>query len=216
MLAGERSAGFDTGYPGEAAVTGRDGQEQLPRAVLAGVPFHAAGAPPTITIRPATVQDAVALAANLRPEVRAEAEGVYDDLVGGFAWGIMESAEAWVAVESGEISPDVNERPTCEFSQARILAAWGIVDEGSLLVPVGRVWCMTTPLVEQHRRHFARESRRIVSHWRRRYWRLHNEVDARNAASVRWLEWLGFRVGKPWQDDERGLMWRSFEWQADG
>lgn len=158
------------------------------------------------TIRRATVEDAIPLAANLRPADRAEAESVYDDLVGGFAWGIMDSAEAWVAVSQNAASND--------GAKWDIIAAWGLVDEGSLLVPVGRVWCMTTPLVEHHRRLFARESWRIVEHWRRRYWRLHNTVDARYEVSVRWLEWLGFRVGKPWQDEERGLMWRNFEWRA--
>lgn len=212
MLGGERSAGLDTGFresegrgcPAHGLACSTEPVHRslrgLPTNVdLACGSIPAASAPPSITILPASVTHAVPLAANLRPEVRAEAEGVYDDLVGGFAWAIMDSSEAWVAEVDGEI-----------------MAVWGLVDEGSLLVPVARPWCMTTPLVERHARHFARESRRITDHWRQRYWRLHNEVDARYAASVRWLEWLGFRVGRPWQDDERGLMWRSFEWQADG
>jgi len=147
-------------------------------------------------IRTATVEDALALAANLRPEVLAEALGVYDDVVGGIAWGIMDSAEAWVACVAGEP-----------------MAAWGVIDEGSLLVPVGRVWCLTTPLVDRHARLFARESRRIVGQWRRRWWRLHNAVDARYEVSVRWLEWMSFRVGPPWLND-KGVPFRTFEWQA--
>jgi hypothetical protein len=180
------------------------GGEMLPAAAELEEPstYHkgrAAAGLPSITIRPATVQDAVELAANLRPADRAEAEGVYDDVIGGFAWTFRDSAEAWVAEVDGGI-----------------IAAWGLVDEGSLLVPVARPWCMTTPLVERHARHFARESRRIVSHWRQWRWRLHNCVDARYQVSVRWLEWLGFHVGEPWPDADRGLLWRHFWWQADG
>jgi hypothetical protein len=175
------------------------------------------------TIRPATVEDAIPLAANLRPADRAEAEGVYDDVVGGLAWGIMDSAEAWVAVECvipGDEITHQNKQAPCEIrpdeiTHPRIIAAWGVIDEGSLLVPVGRVWCMTTPLVERHARHFARESRRIVARWKRRYWKLYNTVDADYAVSVRWLEWLSFDIGPPWEND-RGRFFRSFEWQADG
>lgn len=174
----------------------------------AGPALAPSAPPPPIAILPATIHHASPLAANLRPADRAEAEGVYDDIVGGFAWAIADSAEAWVAVSQNAASDDA--------AKWDIIAAWGVVDEGSLLAPVGRVWCMTTPLVERHRRHFARESRRITDHWRQRYWRLHNCVDARYAVSVRWLKWLGFHVGEPWPDADRGLLWQHFWWQADG
>jgi hypothetical protein len=173
---------------------GEDGPEVSPEAELCALVKTLTR--PAIAILPAAVHHAVELAANLRPADRAEAEAVYDDVAGGLAWAIGDSAEAWVATVGGEI-----------------MCAWGVVDEGSLLVPIGRVWCMTTSLVEQHRRHFARESRRIVSQWRQRYWRLHNCVAADYAVSVRWCAWMGFTLGEPWLD-ENGRSWRTFEWQA--
>lgn len=42
-----------------------------------------------------------------------------------------------------------------------------------------------------------RISREVVGKFRTRYHLLYNEVDARNAAAIRWLAWLGFTLGDP-------------------
>ena len=42
----------------------------------------------------------------------------------------------------------------------------------------------------------ARASRHFVSHWQRRFKRLHNVADPEHAVSLRWLTWLGFYIDR--------------------
>lgn len=54
------------------------------------------------------------------------------------------------------------------------------------------VWMMATDGLTHEALAFARHSRKIVAGWGDKYTLMHNAVDARNTVHVKWLKWLGF------------------------
>ena len=67
----------------------------------------------------------------------------------------------------------------------------------NLIGSTGVPWLLGSDLVRRHRRAFLTESRRLVAHWLTLFDVLCNVVDARYAAAIRWLDWLGFEIGPP-------------------
>lgn len=94
-------------------------------------------------------------------------------------YSLERSAHAWTAV--------VNGRPEVMFG----------VGDLNILAGVGSPWLLGTDAVEVHARDFLRVSRELMPQLLARYQVLRNFVDARNAVSIRWLEWLGFRLLDP-------------------
>lgn len=88
---------------------------------------------------------------------------------------------------------------------------WG-VGEISASAGVGAPWLLGTDAVEENFRAFLRASYEWPSQLLRQYPVLRNFVDARNTVSVRWLEWLGFRLLDP--VEFRGHQFRIFEMRA--
>ena len=86
------------------------------------------------------------------------------------------SDEAWCGTVDGV--------PACLFG-----LAWG---------PGFRVpWLLGTDAVAANGRAFLRLNRPVVARWRAAWPSLRNMVDAENAVAIRWLEWLGARIGAP-------------------
>lgn len=73
---------------------------------------------------------------------------------------------------------------------------WGVGDI-NILTGIGAPWLLGTDAVEENFRAFLRISRDWPAQLLSRYRLLRNVVDARNAVSLRWLEWLGFRLFEP-------------------
>lgn len=82
----------------------------------------------------------------------------------------------------------------------------------SILTRLGAPWMLGSDAIERHRVEFLRGS----VHWRgqllRRYDVLRNIVDCRNKTAIRWLRWLGFQFGEPF--DHRGYRFMMFEMRA--
>ena len=74
----------------------------------------------------------------------------------------------------------------------RVACLWGITFDGGIAA-FPRLWLVTTPLIEDHKLEFARESRRFVRWASQSFGILEGCVDATNETSFRWLRWLGFR-----------------------
>lgn len=139
-----------------------------------------------ITMLSATEADARELAPLLRMEDRAEVlaflgpvdpiEGAADSLLQGLA----SAREAWTARDAA----------------GRIICTGG-VSPLSLVGSTGVPWLLGSDLVRVHRRVFMVESRRLVAHWLTLFDALRNVVDARYAAAIRWLRWLGFEISPP-------------------
>ena len=66
----------------------------------------------------------------------------------------------------------------------------------SLLGDSHVIWLLGHDDLEKYAVRFLKESRRVLSRILAAYPRLENYVDADNAATIRWLEWLGFSFDK--------------------
>ena len=139
-----------------------------------------------IILLPARDADARELAPVLREEDRAEVlallgpvhpvEGPSDSLLQSLA----SAREAWTARDA----------------RGRIICMTG-VSRMSLIGSTGVPWLLGSDLVTAYRRVFLVESRRMVAHWLTLFEVLQNVVDARYAAAIRWMRWLGFEIGPP-------------------
>ena len=65
-----------------------------------------------------------------------------------------------------------------------------------------------------HSRKFLRESRRVVSLLAEEFPVMENYVDARNTASIRWLQWVGFSVYYPKPYGRDNLPFHRFDMRA--
>ena len=60
----------------------------------------------------------------------------------------------------------------------------------------GRVWMMATPAVDRAKKFYLRETRRQVGLMLEMFNRLETKVSVEYPRSLRWLEWLGFKIGE--------------------
>lgn len=75
----------------------------------------------------------------------------------------------------------------------------------------GMPWLLGTDEIRKHQTWFLKETRRQVQAMLRRHIFLENWVDARNITSIKWLEWLGFRLDDPEPYGVAQLPFRRFE-----
>ena len=85
---------------------------------------------------------------------------------------------------------------------------WGVGDI-NILTGIGAPWLLGTDAVEKNFRGFLKISRNWPAQLLSRYTVIRNLVDARNTVSLRWLEWLGFRLYEPMEIN--GHPFRLFE-----
>jgi hypothetical protein len=90
-------------------------------------------------------------------------------------WGIGASPYAWAAMEGDE--------PLC-------IGGVVPVPDGT-----GRPWMVSQPGLERHKKRLLRESRAQLAIIREAYPALENYVSIEYPKSLRWLAWLGFRIG---------------------
>lgn len=132
-----------------------------------------------VKVRPEHVLE---LARTMRPEDAAEV------LAAGHATPFLAieaslgaSTSAWALLLGGELA-----------------AIFGIVEEAphGLLLGPGRgiPWALTSTAVPKHRKAFLRASRAAAGLFLRRCPELHQFIDARYAAALRWVRRLGFEV----------------------
>lgn len=55
-------------------------------------------------------------------------------------------------------------------------------------------WMLTTKDVSKHPRILLGYTKKVISHWHKRWPVLENWIDARYEASIRWAKWAGFTV----------------------
>lgn len=79
------------------------------------------------------------------------------------------------------------------WKPSEVACAWGVV-RGAGIEP-SSLWLLTTPLIDQHKIHFARRSREIIAGILAEEGCIDGYVLVRNKRSVRWLAWLGFSFG---------------------
>jgi hypothetical protein len=77
------------------------------------------------------------------------------------------------------------------------LCLFGIKSIGPLLTPIASPWCIGTPVLDRLPSVLVKHSRRYFAEVRELYPLLVNFVDARNTASIRFLERVGFTIDEP-------------------
>ena len=150
---------------------------------------------PLVEIRPATVEDALALV--LRQADREEVEALTGrDAREALVESVVRSAAAWAGLANGEL-----------------LCLFGVVPV-SLVGVTGIPWLLGSDAVTRYGRPFLRRNRVYLREMLREFPVLRNVVDARNTVSIRWLEWLGFTLGTPQPMGVRGLPFIPFTMSA--
>jgi len=131
------------------------------------------------TIAPETLKDALSyIAENLRPDDRAE----------------LAATSAIPPEEAVLLSADVSSDAWLILDRANTpIGVFGVAPH---VVPgVGVAWLLGTDGLLKEALSVARQTAQYVQELHRDYAVLWNYVDARNALSIRWLQWAGFTVG---------------------
>lgn len=131
-------------------------------------------------LRPATIEDAFALAPRLREADRIElqAQGFLDmDVI--LAESIVTSEEAWTFAVDGQVH-----------------AVMGVVNGGKFGIP----WMLGSDALFDHQKALLRLPWDYIPRWLQRYGFLMNVVHTENHRSIRWLKRLGFVMGEPFQE----------------
>ncbi|CAJ0778745.1 hypothetical protein LMG7141_00794 [Ralstonia condita] len=130
----------------------------------------------------------------------------------------MRAAEVQEVADSYGMSP----LDALLFEVKRSSVAWSWVIDGEVACMFGIVtpaalsevsypWFLTTELVEQHSRQFARACKTLLPELLAHHPRMVGRVDARYMASVRWLQWLGAKLGEPEPWGVGNALFRTFE-----
>jgi hypothetical protein len=143
--------------------------------------------------------DAPFLAANLRAEDKAEVEAAT-------GWSVEAVLRRSIAASSHVTIAEYEGEPVAVFGLVPISLASG----------TAAPWLLGTDALGALRCSLTRLARLYVSEALRLYPVLVNHVDARNAASVKLLRWLGFSIEEAQPFGARGLPFHRFELRGDG
>lgn len=132
----------------------------------------------SVSIRPATREDAIELGGLLRADDAREvyAQSALSPL-DGCLMSFRVSSRAYTARWQGELA--------CMF---------GVAPMGSILADEAAPWLLGTDLIVKRQRTFLRYCVPRLQELFAGYARLENYVDVRNAVSIKWLGWLGFTI----------------------
>ena len=136
-------------------------------------------------IHPITLEAAINVASNLRPEDRREAEE-------GHGWDLMEYAEL-IAQEGTAVYFTMPNGKTAGMA--------GVGDDG-------QIWMVCTPVIEKYPHSFARGSKRFVES--RTEPLLWNIVDRRNTVHLKLLRFLGFKFLREFRYGPNNLLFIEF------
>jgi hypothetical protein len=150
---------------------------------------------PVVDVRPARLDDAAELAANLRDQDRDELDACgHTDHERVIRLSINRSLQAWTARIDGELA--------CIF---------GVAPLASVLDPRGVPWMLGPPLVPRHRRILARAAPGYIAQMLEAYPHLVNQVHAKNTVAVHWLAKMGFVLQPPTPIAPHGELFHLFE-----
>jgi hypothetical protein len=148
--------------------------------------------------RPATSDESLWVAKNLRPEDRAECIA---------ASGLAPEVAVLAAFNAAPAD--------CELIVApgnQIIGICGVT--ASPLPHVGNVWMLGTPEIARYRKLFVSAGREWLAEKHQRFPVLGNIVDARNELHIRWLALMGFRFTAALLHGPHSLPFIQFERSA--
>jgi hypothetical protein len=150
-----------------------------------------------VTLRPTEIDDAIALAAQLRHADRAEADAALGDhdLLEAILASIRGSSLCWTALSGDE----------------HLIAVFGVAPISDR---VGSPWMLGTDRLDHHAKSLMRLSPPFIRLMRDAFPHLVNFVHAENRKSIRWLSRLGFTLSPPQPYGARGELFHPFEMRA--
>ena len=77
-----------------------------------------------------------------------------------------------------------------------IACLWGLAPP-TFLSENAYLWLLTTDIVEEHKFLFIRYSQRYVEEMLKVYPKIVGHVEVNNLQAVRWIRWLGAKIGEP-------------------
>jgi len=127
-----------------------------------------------ISVRPATIHDAISLGPRMK---REDADEAYA------AIGLGPQASLILSLQASEVAGTglIDGIPIVMF---------GVVRDGNKGMP----WLLGSSDIQRVSRRFLRESKLCVREMKKRFDLLENFVDARHTVSIHWLRWLGFTI----------------------
>lgn len=78
----------------------------------------------------------------------------------------------------------------------QIVCMWGLISP-TFLSSRAYLWLLSTDLIEQHKFVFTRYSQRVIEQLLERYPIIVGHVAAEASQSIRWVKWLGAKLGEP-------------------
>ncbi len=133
---------------------------------------------PNVRIEEATREHIPVFADRLRPADVEECERAGSGPLATLIDGFDKSDKVWVGFIDDEPAAIFGEIVTSVTSNTAFL------------------WCLTTDVVEKHRKLYARKSVRILNWLLSRYSVVYCAVDSQYIDAMFWLEWLGFGIVK--------------------
>lgn len=148
-----------------------------------------------VEIRRARVADLDAILPAIRAADLAECEALFGPgtLPTVARGSLIRSTDAWAAEAGGEP-----------------IALFGVAPVIGMAVRIGVPWLFGAAAIQSHGRELMAEGRRYLQFMRAPFDRLENVVDARNAASLRWLRRLGFTILPAMPMGPQGLPFHPF------
>lgn len=147
----------------------------------------------TLTIVPAIYEHIAPIAILMRDADRAEVEAMGTTPWEALETSLAKSAQTWTLL--------IDDEPAAMFG----------VGDLNILARKGSPWLLGTDAIDRNRASFAKRSVFWRDQLLARYDILTNIIHAENAASIRWLRWLGFSFSEPFKGGPRGAMFRVFE-----
>ena len=118
--------------------------------------------------------------------------------------GPLEALESSVEMSRGAKAGLANGEVFCIFGTAR----------ASALSFNGIPWLLGTDKLPKYSRGFLRLNKKYIKQIKKEFDYLENYVDARNHITIKWLEWLGFKVNAPVPYGADNLPFHHFEMEG--
>lgn len=131
-------------------------------------------------VRPAHIEDCLYVAEHLSEADRIEVAAVRgDDMRSALRECFLKSSFSWSVFLHGQNDA------AFVFGVSRVDWCWT------------ELWALSTPAVCKYPVAFARGSRKVAALLFERYLNVRGYVDARHVKSIRWLEFMGFKLDTP-------------------
>lgn len=114
--------------------------------------------------------------------------------------------------EALEYAFDLSTRVWAGYVDDKLITVWGVA-LGSVADGVGVPWQLATDDLERVAVPFIRRCWHYRNIMREGYDVLHNNVWAGNHTSIRWLKWMGFKLGEPVPMGPFREMFIPFSWK---